>query len=614
MVSLERQKSFNKIHIGGIAMKFKKAIVPMFLVLIFVLAACGGNQAVTPPPTTTATPGATTAAPTTPVGTPPADLTVEEMTGFLAGINPVQASWPLTTTPGPHFRVFAQVSGATVEDMPTNAFTHWYQEQTGVEIEWMTVTSGAGQQIPLMIAAGDLPDMFLGNVGTMQLQTWALLDQVFQPLTESIFRYGYNFVNMLRNYPQTRQHVFMPDGNIYSLLRVVDTFNERVNKRAWIYEPWLDLLGADLPVTTEEFYDLMVRFRDEIPALIGVDSVVPLAGALQGNPANNEPESFFMNSFIFYSRDHFIRILEDGRTLEFVADTEEFRDGLRYMNRLYSSGLLSSETWTHNRSGLMHMTEGGDQNILGAVTAMFWGHFTTEGGPLGRDLDFITIPVLEGPQGVRLAYDRGMLINNGMLIATTANPNVDLTIQWADWFFDPFAMMDAGYSSVLGPVDVGWRHALPGELDVHGNQALYAYLRPPDNPQNDAWFQVLPYFWPASFIDAFVNDESNRKEGWGGEQTRINYYPYSAFDQRLPFLFTPFEHLDEFNRLQSDLTHGTTGEIRVHISRFMTGELDINNDAHWNAYVQLINRLGAQRWLELYQEMFDDYLASQAAR
>ena len=83
-----------------------------------------------------------------------------------------------------------------------------------MNIDWRIVTSGAGQHIPLMIAAGDLPDALIGNLNKMQVQTFDMLDKVFVPLMKSIFNHGPNIVNMLRESEQARQFLFMPDGEI----------------------------------------------------------------------------------------------------------------------------------------------------------------------------------------------------------------------------------------------------------------------------------------------------------------------------------------------------------------------------------------------------------------
>jgi len=584
------------------------------LLLIFVLAACGrgdgDDTTVAPDPD----PGQNQQADTPAQNIPEPDVEVirqedETIMARLNAANPVSQAWPLTTTAGPHFSIMIQIGGATVECIIDNEFTRWYQEQTGVEIDWQVVPSGMGDAAQLRIASGDLPCAFVGGLGNILIQELAMLDGVLVPLTDYIFDYAPNIVNMLQTTSQARDMSFLPDGEIYSLLRVYDTLNEQITKRAWVYYPWLDLLEMDLPTTTEEFYDMLVRFRDEIPALIGVPEVVPMAGALQGNPANNEPTSFIMNSFVFYPRPN--NMMRQDGVVSFVANTEGYREGLRFMRRLVESNLLTTETWTINRGGLMAMTEGQahGQNILGVATAMYWGHFTTEGGPLGRDTSFISIPVLEGPQGVRYAYDRGMLVNNGFLTVTSAAQNVDLLVQWMDWLYCPFGQAEYGMMAKLGPEGVGWRHAEPGELTPFGEQAYFAFLRPNDVRQSDAWFNAMGYFWPYEFVNGIVDDFYNRKESFGGQETYRNYLPFSAFHLRMPMMYVPFHLLEEFARLSDTLTHVSNGEVMLHQTRFIMGELCLDDD--WDDYLATLERLGVDRLVEIWQYKYDQYRAMQ---
>jgi len=581
------------------------------LLLVFIIAACGtGNN--DPAPATPAPDQPPAAATPTPEPTPEPDVEVirpdeETILARLEAANPVAQSWPLTTTAGPHFSIMIQIGGATVECIIDNEFTFWYQEQTGVEIDWQVVPSGMGDAAQLRIASGDLPCAFVGGLGNILIQELAMLDGVLVPLTDYIFDYAPNIVDMLLTTSQARDMSFLPDGEIYSLLRVYDTLNEQITKRAWVYEPWLELLDLDLPETTEDFYYMLTRFRDDIPGLIGVPEVVPMAGALQGNPANNEPTSFLMNSFGFYARG--TNMMRENGVVSFIPNTEGYREGLRFMRRLVESDLLTTETWTINRGGLMAMTEGGDQNIVGVVTAMYWGHFTTEGGPLGRDTEFISIPVLEGPQGVRYAYDRGMLVNNGFLTVTTEAQDVALLMQWMDWLYCPFGQAEYGMMAKLGPEGVGWRHAEPGELDPFGNQAYFAFLRPNDARQSDAWFNAMGYFWPFEFVNGIVDDFMNRKESFGGQETYRNYLPFSAFDLRMPMMYVPFHLLEEFARLQEVISHGTTGEVMLHQNRFIMGELCLDND--WDAYLATLERSGLPRLIEIWQYKYDQYRAMQ---
>ncbi len=170
-------------------------------------------------------------------------------------------------------------------------------------------------------------------------------------------------------------------------------------------------------------------------------------------------------------------------------------------------------------------------------------------------------------------------------------------------------MMEAGYSANYGPEGVGWRKAEPGELDMNGNQAKYAYLRPVDQKQNDNWFQMEPYYETSEFIASFANNDLNRKEGFGGAETASKYLQYSALAKRVPFLYHPMDIVDELTQLKNALQNGTTGEVNVWRDRFVTGELDPNSDSDWQSYLDVLNQVGVDRYVELFQQSYDAYLS-----
>jgi putative aldouronate transport system substrate-binding protein len=169
-------------------------------------------------------------------------------------------------------------------------------------------------------------------------------------------------------------------------------------------------------------------------------------------------------------------------------------------------------------------------------------------------------------------------------------------------------MMEAGYSANYGREGIGWARAEPGELDMNGQQARFKYLRPVDQKQNDNWFQVMPYYESAEFIQSFVDDEMNRKESFGGRETALKYMPYSGLHKKVPFMYFPIQYMDELIRIKDAIQNPTTGEVNVYRDRFITGQLCLDRD--WNTYLSALRRARVDRYVELYQMMYDDYLAN----
>lgn len=57
--------------------------------------------------------------------------------------------------------------GATIEDMETNATTLWYEEKTGVHVNWIQVPAGeTTTKFNLSISSGEYPDIYSTGFST----------------------------------------------------------------------------------------------------------------------------------------------------------------------------------------------------------------------------------------------------------------------------------------------------------------------------------------------------------------------------------------------------------------------------------------------------------------
>ena len=108
--------------------------------------------------------------------------------------------------------------------MPTNAFSKFLEEKTGVKVKYETVPMGADGQPKLnaMITSGDLPDAFMTGPmwmgGFTRSQIWAYGQQgMFLALDELVDQYAPEMLDMFKQYPDVRKSMTAPDGKMYML-------------------------------------------------------------------------------------------------------------------------------------------------------------------------------------------------------------------------------------------------------------------------------------------------------------------------------------------------------------------------------------------------------------
>lgn len=175
---------------------------------------------------------------------------------------------------------------AQVEDYNTNAFTQWYEDQTNVQVEWVVLPANddeALQKLNLMLSSGDIPDVIMGfyNITPALLQLYGQ-QGIFLPLNDLIEQHGTNVKNAFAQYPLAQQAITAPDGQIYGLPEINDCYHCSVAQKLWIYQPWLDALGLDVPTTTEEYYQVLKAFKEQDPNGNGQADEVPLSAATDG--------------------------------------------------------------------------------------------------------------------------------------------------------------------------------------------------------------------------------------------------------------------------------------------------------------------------------------------
>ena len=293
-----------------------------------------------------------------------------------------------------------------VDDYEDNHFTRYLEDKTNIDIELLVAPGDLAtqnQKRNLLLASGDYPEIFISSFSGSEYQFYGS-QGVLLPLNDLIDKYGVNVRKALADYPEVEDNLTMPDGAIYALPHVNDCFHCAYSQKMWVYRPWLEKLGLELPTTTAEFKDMLIAFRDRDPNGNGLKDEIPFSGAT--NSWNSGVDGFLMNSFI-YSQDNLagsgIRMfIENGKITAAFAQPA-WREGLRYMNDLYNEGLLSGDAFTQDAHQLLQLGENPDTVLVGAVPAGWMGSFANVNGESGRWIEYTTLAPLEGPDGTRFA-------------------------------------------------------------------------------------------------------------------------------------------------------------------------------------------------------------------
>lgn len=491
---------------------------------------------------------------------------------------------------------------ANIKDITTNEFTKFYEEKTNVHIEWELIPqSSADEKRSLTLASGDYPEVFFGVGITREEELTYGREGVFLPLENLIDKWGVETKKMFEEVPYLRKSITTPDTHIYTLPQVNQCYHCIYAQKLWVNHVWLDNLGLKPPTTTDEFYDMLVAFKTQDPNGNGIADEIPLSGC---------QDSWHSNAFDFISCAWIFNdggdrlIVEDGK-VDTVVNRDGFRDALRFTHKLYKDGLLDPASLTQDADQYKQLCENSEIELVGVAAGGWFGVFTSLEGDRHKMYDGL-IPI-KGPEGVQTCGKYPYTYGTGNYAITNKCENPDLAMKWADWLYNQEA--------TLRYVEAGregheWQKAADGAIDLRGRQAKWERI---DNVeygeiQNVHYYQMGPSYRDFEYRQSWGYPEDEfASDGYERRLYNVTqeYEPFAPDTSMVyPKTYANPDHVDELSKLKTAIQDLTDESI----ARFITGDLDIEND--WDKYVSDLETAGLARYLEILQEAYNSQFSN----
>jgi putative aldouronate transport system substrate-binding protein len=489
---------------------------------------------------------------------------------------------------------------ARVENLQTNTVTKYIENKFKIKFKFEVAPSDtANDKKKLLLASGDYPAVFLSGDLTQAEQIDYGKQGVLKPLNDLIDKYGVEIKKAFQNDPLLQKSITAPDGKIYALPHINDCFHCWYAQKVWINTEWLKKLNLQMPTTTEEYYQVLKAFKTKDPNGNGKPDEIPLSGA--DKTWHGVPTHFLMNSFIYDNDDNFF-FLKDGK-VGLSANQPEWKNGLEYMNKLYSEGLIDKEAFTQNNDALAQVGNREGDNILGSVAAGHIGMYFSLAKGQNRHKEYSTIPPLKGPDGTAYAGYFKAYGNGNFAITNKATEEQTIAaIKLADYFYsEEHAIMNE-----YGMEGNYWRLGQPGEVDEHGRQAKY-FLKPEyysiGTTLNDTWDQM-----------GITKRTRDIRESWAipsdpfsdnGYEHRLYLETAKNYEGKQPketfplTIFIDTADAKEAAQLKTQIND----YIRSNMAQFITGNKKLSNS--WDEYIKGFDGLKLKRYIEIYQKAYD---------
>lgn len=479
------------------------------------------------------------------------------------------------------------MKGASLRDLNENSMFQEMERATNVHIDWQYAGDADwAEQKSLLLAGGDLPDVFFGNNSLGDMDILTNLD-LFVPVEDYIDQYCPNIKAAYDAEPIMRKLVTQSDGHIYTLSSKLP-MRPKACDIPFINQKWLDNLNLEMPTTVDEWYNVLKAFKEQDANGNGdPNDEVPLSGSGKGD----------MFDWIRYINPwgitdsletNYLALEQETGEPIFIPADERYKEAVQFFEKLYAEGIMDQEYFTQDGSQSDAKLKNEEVSLVG--TGIAW-EVSSATNP--HSDEYVPMLPLAGPRGDR--YVRG---NDGIIIyrrneftVTTACEHPEIAMRWADYYSSD----DISIQSYWGPF---------GEALEKADDGTITFLNPPEGKTGDVWY------WEITCRDygpKYVSPETEAKiqlpaDSGDGAKLACDEDFKEFVAQPYPQVnYTP-EQMDEISKLTVDIYK----YVKESWANWIVNG-GIEND--WDGYIAQLNQMGLERLMEIYQEALDAYNA-----
>ncbi|MBQ2956755.1 MAG: extracellular solute-binding protein [Clostridia bacterium] len=512
---------------------------------------------------------------------------------------------------------------ATVTDYDDNHLTNYWREKMGCEIEIVLFDGSEYKtQLQLDTSAGTrLPDMLL-NFGLSGTER------------ESYGTQGY-FVD-LKPYFDSKELTYWFENEALGYLTEGEkavTISAGLSSNGALYafpfwavsvaDPWssgmiinntfLEALDMELPKTLEEYYNYLVAVKTQDPNGNGIADEIPMSGYANSGQACVIVN--LLNSFTYYPNTWSgvaLCATDDGK-IYVPYQTPEFKEGMKFIAKMYAEGLISELSFSQDRYGLQAMTDltGDTPDIIGSITGhrsmMFANHNTAE-----RRMHYTSMGPLVGPEGVAWASSYAVEPVYKQFITTDCE-NPDVAFALIDFMTSTHATLTARY----GREGEYWRYATEEEASRGSSWSELGYTEALYTSSWEgsklAWGQQTNEIWnitsitwqPQGFtavtpakLESEYYSETNKYNNLDWNSAIMARYGQAPKNLVGTLAYTP-EEIEMLGTSQTDIG----SYVRECMTRMVTGEMDVERD--WDTFQSNLEAMGLSTVLSCAQAAWD---------
>ncbi len=515
---------------------------------------------------------------------------------------------PASSSGSPEEPVTVRIATYTIQDPAKAYLTEYIEKELGIILDWQVYSRDSfSTQFSLMLATGDLPDLFVGsNISKQDINKYGA-DGYLLDMT-AYLEYMPNLSSLIENYPLWAAYQKDEGGAIYGLSRL---FPSRIGLATgmgtFINKEWLENVGMDIPSTVDELYAVLKAFKEKDANGNGdPNDEIPLGIQLGSSGRGTRFEWMLLSAFGFYTNNPEMTFhLDDSGSVRLVQQEDSYREYLKFLNKLYEEGLMEPSAFIITDEERIDKTANDKYGVFcdwAGLTTAIGGKY--DGNPYEK---YAYISALTSEYNDRLMFGMGNCGYAGdsrtYINADTDHP--EEIARLIDFFLSPEGTTIADYgkeSETFAYIEDTYGNRLPSF--INGYTA--------DTVRLDEAFKLIRTTDVNSIVEAAADDILDRMIY---EDDTFTYTASAAIEKELrkmDELIPPFPDLTfsgEDSNTYSTLSGDVTNIIKTYKSSFILGEMDI--DTNWQKFQSDMETAGLAQMLTIVTEAYKTFMANQ---
>jgi putative aldouronate transport system substrate-binding protein len=455
------------------------------------------------------------------------------------------------------------------------------EKLTNLELNCIAVADTAWEEKKnLAFASGDLPDLFWSGISIKNEFDYGVVGKVLQPYNDLIEKYGPNFKKTMVTYPDVKGKISAPDGKIYQLPYIPDTLTI-ADTTLYVRMDWLKQAGMQKPTTVAEFYNVLKAFQKLDP------SYIPFGMWWDTLKATLVP-SFGPYVENWYDKD------ASGKVVV-VPATDQYREMLKFLNKLFAEKLLDNETFTQKSENLIAKVKENRVGFTSYGTLLLPSNFKS-----GNYEIEICVPLTSefAPTPKNRTYPGKVAMGYAGL--TSKNKYPEATMRWLDINYSDEDVAPGlnCLSFWLGIRGVSWDYTTP-------DKSTYKRIIPADTKYSEVEYMTqkvststapgkLPFM-------AMPEVATSASQVMKATQSVKYWFPYNKPAFPIAYMRYTKEEQDRVNTLRTDLET----YVKQMEAKFVSGTEPL---ANWDAYIANLKKIGIDEFTKILQAAYDRYL------